>query len=260
MLRHFKILAIMESAAEPWFEDARVKTCVTILQRCDDETARMENRVRFVRFSRRLADVIGIPPGQNEDARQASLEALRYRILGVETDHQDQDMRIIVKIQRDLWNDGVRAGTILGDVDLEPLAEQYENGHEPEAQVDEPAPPQPPKHGKENGDYHAGKWGRYVRAPDFYFEIMRRFANHFVALGEITNVRFGVKSGCDAFFMPKDVTQGMLAKHEGDRIFREHAGGAPRKDVESGKLKIVEAGDGSVHPIEAKYLAPKSTA
>ena len=60
MLRHFKILAIMESAAEPWFEDARVKTCVTILQRCDDETARMANRVRFVRFSRRLADIIGV--------------------------------------------------------------------------------------------------------------------------------------------------------------------------------------------------------
>ena len=36
-----------------------------------------------------------------------------------------------------------------------------------------------------------------------------------------------------------------------------HAGGAPRKDVESGKLRIIEAGDGSVHPIEAKYLAPE---
>ena len=51
MLRHFRILAVMESAAEPWFEDARVKTCIAILQRCDDEAARMANRVRFVRFS-----------------------------------------------------------------------------------------------------------------------------------------------------------------------------------------------------------------
>jgi len=257
VLRHFKILAIMESAGEPWFEDARVKTCATILQRCDDETARMENRVPFVRFSRRLADIIGVAPGQNEDARQASIEALRYRILGTETDHQDQDMRIIVKTQRDLWNDGVRAGTILGDVDLEPLAEEYENGHEAEPQGDVPAPVEPSKHGKENGDYHAGKWGRYVRAPDFYFEIMRRFANRFVALGEIATIRRGITSGCDAFFMPKDVTREMLAEHEGDRIFRQHAGGAPRKDVESGKLKIVEAGDGSVHPIEATYLAPE---
>ncbi|MBM4026872.1 MAG: hypothetical protein FJ280_15940, partial [Planctomycetes bacterium] len=257
MLRHFKILAILESAAEPWFEDARVKTCVTILQRCDAEAARMENRVRFVRFSRRLAEIIGIPPGQNEDARQAAVEALRYRILGVETDHHDQEMRIILKTQRDLWNDGVRAGVILGDVDLEPLAEEYENGSEPEDEEDVSTSAAPTKPGKENGNYHAGKWGRYVRAPDIYFEIMRRFADRFVALGEVTTIRRGITSGCDAFFMPKDVTARLLAEYESDRTFRQHAGGAPRKEVESGKLRIIEAGDGSIHPIEAKYLAPE---
>src|SRR5208282_1305605 len=36
-LSRFKIHAILESNAEPWFEDARVKTCAVILQRCDDE-------------------------------------------------------------------------------------------------------------------------------------------------------------------------------------------------------------------------------
>ncbi len=257
VLRHFKILAIMESAAEPWFEDARVKTCVTILQQCDDETERMENRVRFVRFSRRLADIIAIPPGQNEDARQASIEAMRYRILSTEIDLQDQDMRIIVKTQGDLWNDGVRAGSILGDVELEPLAEEYENGCEPDADEDTPTATKPANGPKENGDYHAGKWGRYVRAPDLYFEIMRRFSNRFVHLGEVATIRRGITSGCDAFFMPRDITADILAKHEADRLFPRHAGGAPRKEVESGKIKIIEAGDGSIHPIEAKYVAPE---
>jgi hypothetical protein len=41
-LRHFKIIAIMESAVERWFPDARVKTCITILQRRADERERME--------------------------------------------------------------------------------------------------------------------------------------------------------------------------------------------------------------------------
>ncbi len=41
ILRHFRVLAVMESAAEPWFPDARVKTAVTILQRCNDETELM---------------------------------------------------------------------------------------------------------------------------------------------------------------------------------------------------------------------------
>jgi len=258
LLRHFKILAIMESGTEPWFEDARVKTCATILQRCDDEMTRMENHVRFVRFSRKLADIIGIPPGQNEDARQASLEALRYRILGVDVDFQDQDLRIIIKTQRDLWNDGVRAGLILGDTELEPLAEEYENGCEPEV-VDENIRTiaKAPEGSKENGDYHAGKWGRYVRAPDIYFEIMRRFNQQFVPLGEVATIHRGITSGCDAFFMPREITANVLATHESDRAFRQHVGGAPRKEVESGKLRIIEAGDGSVHPIEARYLAPE---
>ena len=69
MLRHFRILAVMESAAEPWFEDARVKTCVAILRRCGDEAERMANRVRFVRFSRKLANVIGVAPDAGERGR-----------------------------------------------------------------------------------------------------------------------------------------------------------------------------------------------
>jgi len=258
MLRHFRILAIMESAAEPWFEDARVKTCITILQRCDDEAKRMANRVRFVRFSRKLADVIGVPPTpEDEQARQAALERLRDRIMAAEGDCEDQDLRIIIKTQQDLWNDGVRAGAILRNVEPESLAGEYENGGEAEAEEEEPVEPTTGERPKENGDYHAGKWGRYVRAPKVYFDIMRRYGGRFVALGEIASIRFGVKTGCDAFFMPRDVTARMLAVHDTDRAFRRHAGGAPRKDVESGKLKIVEAGDGSVHPIEARYLAPE---
>jgi methylase of polypeptide subunit release factors len=257
MLRHFRILAVMESAAEPWFEDARVKTCVAILQRCDDESARMANRVRFVRFARKLSDIIGVSPSEDEEARQSALAALRRAILLTNSHREDHDLRIIIKSQYDLWNDGVRAGEILGHVDLESLAEEYENGSGSGAEGDEPVEAERGTGTKENGEYHAGKWGRYVRAPNLYFEIMQDFASRFVALGEIADVRFGVKTGCDAFFMPKDVSADVLAKYETDRAFREHAGGAPRKDVESRKLKIIEDGLGVVHPIESKYVAPE---
>jgi methylase of polypeptide subunit release factors len=255
LLRHFRIVAVMESAAEPWFEDARVKTCITILQRCDDEAARMANRVRFVRFARKLADIIGIPPGEDEKARQRAIDALRERILKAQTDYQDQDLRVIVKEQQDLWADGVRAGLVVGDVEGASGSEETEDA-EPE---DHPVPDANGNHQFWSGTqtYAAGKWGRYVRAPDLYFDVMRRYGSRFVALGEIADIRFGVKSGCDAFFMPKDITAQMLTAHQSDRDFRRNAGGAPRKDVASGKLKIVKAGDGSVHAIEAKYLAPE---
>ena len=37
---------------------------------------------------------------------------------------------------------------------------------------------------------------------------MERYGNRFQPLGEIAAIRFGVKSGCDAFFMPRDVFPG----------------------------------------------------
>ena len=105
-------------------------------------------------------------------------------------------------------------------------------------------------------EYRAGKWGRYVRAPDIYFDIMRRFGKRFVALGEIASIRFGVKTGCDAFFMPKDITANAGRVRERPHLpptLRRRT----RKDVESGKLRIIKAGEGGVHPIEAKHLAPE---
>ena len=257
MLRHFRILTIMESAAEPWFEDARVKTCVTILQRSDDEAQRMENLVRFVRFNRKLSDIIGIPPGQNEDSRQGAFEALRNLILKTEADYEDQNLRIIVKTQKELWSDGVRAGSILHDVEEIDSSEE-QDGEEVEEEV-EATEATAMKRIREDASntYRAGKWGRYVRAPNLYFEIMRRFGNRFVPLGEVASIRRGITSGCDAFFMPNDVTTEILAKYQSDRAFREYASGVPRKDVESGKIKIIQAGDGSIHPVEARFLAPE---
>jgi methylase of polypeptide subunit release factors len=251
VLRHFRILAILESADEPWFTDARVKTCITILQRCANERSRMSNHVRFVQFRRKLAEIIDTPPGEDEAARQAAIEALRNRILSAQSDYQDDDLRIIVKAQGDLWTDGVRAGSILRGgtaTGSESDDEDVDDGEVGET----PAERMFDDHSTE---YAAGKWGRFVRAPDLYFEIMSRFGNHFVMLGEIAAIRYGVKTGCDAFFTPRDVSDGMLIQYPAEREFRQHCGGAPRKDVESGKLRIIQDGAGVMHPIEARSIA-----
>ena len=252
MLSHFRVLAIMESAAEPWFEDARVKTCVTILQRCDNAQVREDNVVRFVRFSRPLADIIGIPTGQDEEDRQLGLEDIRGRILDVDDDCQDEDFRIIVKTQRDLWKDGVRATVLLERSQASKTPDDVDDDRAaPENELEDPmlGP------GKAQ-TYRAGKWGRYVRAPDFYFEVMRRLGTQFVPLGEVATIRRGITSGCDAFFMPKDRSAQMLHQHRTARVFREQTG-VSRSDVESGQLRVLEAGDGSLHPIEARYVRPE---
>jgi hypothetical protein len=251
MLRHFKILAVMETAAEPWFEDARVKTCVAILQRWDSDEERMDNLVRFIRFKRKLADIIGVSASHDEDERQRAVEALRNRILSAKKDTQNQDIRIVIKGQRDLWEDGIRAGKVLAGV-------KEEKGVEDEEYDDAPVPKARAggMFGGNANPYRAGKWGRYVRAPDFYFEMMKRFSTRFVPLGEIADIRFGVKTGCDAFFMPKDVTAEYLESYPDEKLFQRHAG-APRKEVASGKLRLIRDGARVVHGIEAKYVKPE---
>lgn len=104
--------------------------------------------------------------------------------------------------------------------------------------------------------YAAGKWGRYVRAPDFYFEVMGEFGSRFVPLGEIAEIRRGITSGCDAFFMPHDITKSALESAQADAEFKKRFGLA-RESVTRGEIKIIRAGDGSEHPVEAKYIAPE---
>ncbi len=77
-------------------------------------------------------------------------------------------------------------------------------------------------------------------------------------LGEIATIRFGVKSGCDAFFMPRDVSADFLEKYSkldwNEAPLMTHC---KRAEVESGNVKLIEAGDGTVHPVESEYLKPE---
>ncbi len=258
MLQNFKIIAIMESSTERWFPDARVKTCITILERCSDDAERRENPVRFVRFEKPLAELIGKAPTggvgaqaeELEKVRQEAVDRMRDAILDTTQNDHNQRWRVLVKRQGDLWDEGVKAGSVLKDAPVEEPEEDeaeekvanggYLNGHS----------------SKSEGEYAAGKWGRFLRAPDLYFEIMERFKSQFVPLGQLVDIRFGVKTGCDAFFMPKDVTSQVLSTHPDEKEFRK-AVGVARQKVFEGKLSIVMDGAGAYHPIEPEFIRPE---
>ena len=106
ILENFKIIAILESSTERWFPDARVKTCITILQRCSDEDARRENPVRFVRFEKPLAEIIGQPASggvgeeaeEQEHIRQEAVDRVRDAIEGTTRNVHDSRWRILVRL------------------------------------------------------------------------------------------------------------------------------------------------------------------
>jgi methylase of polypeptide subunit release factors len=260
-LQNFRVHAILESTAEPWFEDARIKTCAVIMQRCKDEAKRMSNAVKFVRLTAPLREILG--ERLDESSRQRAAERFRKLVADTKKDTVRPDFRIIVKAQSELWSEGLRVARLF---ELQKQREAAEpklagesladsNGDE----VEDSESPQDAFGAVLASGYGGGKWGKYLRAPDLYFHIMREYGNRFVQFGEIATVRFGVKSGCDAFFMPRNVSAKFLKEYPTESDWRDAPIYSPckRAEVETGEVKLILAGNGTVHPVEAKYLAPE---
>ncbi|MBW2069587.1 MAG: SAM-dependent DNA methyltransferase, partial [Deltaproteobacteria bacterium] len=234
ILQDFEIKAIFESIEEPWFVGARVATTVTILRRQHDEKKRMNNIIRFVQLRRPIGEILA-HDGTTAGAVQAA-NSFRDEILSLKKNTVNERYRARLVRQGDLWNEGVRLGVIMG--------KSKDHGNDdPESQI---------------GDYYGGKWGMYLRAPDLWFQIIDNYGTRFMPLGELAEVRFGVKSGKDVFFFPKDWSAECLSRYE-DSFEFEDTFGVPRKKVESGKVKLVFCGEdySEIRPIEAKYLEPE---
>src|SRR2546425_571470 len=107
VLTNFKIHAILESSAEPWFEDARVKTCAVILQKCSDPAERNAQLVKFVRLDTPLKIILGERPDEN--ARQTAAEEFRAKILACKKNVTRDGWRVGGEEQKDHWEDGLRA-------------------------------------------------------------------------------------------------------------------------------------------------------
>jgi hypothetical protein len=98
LLDHFRILVVIESAVERWFAAAGVNTCLLILERADDATARAANHVRFARLRRPLRELLGAA----DDARRvAAVEQLVGRLLPA-ADRPTGDVAVRLRRQGEL--------------------------------------------------------------------------------------------------------------------------------------------------------------
>ena len=85
-LRNFRIIAVIESQVEKWFEDARVTTAVTILRRECNAAKRDDNPVRFIQLRKPLAEIYATAlgrPSDDEATRQADMDVVRDLIEGI---------------------------------------------------------------------------------------------------------------------------------------------------------------------------------
>ena len=162
-LNNYKIIAIIESKVERWFEEADINTCIIILEKCKNEAERNENMVRFVYLFKPLRHFI--PPAQDiwekEKERLHAIDKLIETILFHDDFYQTNDFRIFPKEQKELWEEGLE---------------------------------------KESGKYEGAKWGKYIRAPEIFFKILEKGREKLVHLKDVANVRRGFTTGANEFF------------------------------------------------------------
>jgi len=81
-LKNFKIIAIIESRCEPWFEDPSVNTIVTVLERCKSKNEKENHFVKFVKLKKKLKGLIPWNMKLQATERWFGVDRLANRIEG----------------------------------------------------------------------------------------------------------------------------------------------------------------------------------
>ena len=165
-LGHFKIVAVLESRCEPWFEDAAVNTVVTIVERCDDPAERDAQAVKFVKVKRRLTELV--PEDMRLEAlpRWQRLNGLVQRIEAASQTSDDPAQHVIHE-DEDLRIRTVRQGAL--------RAQMEATGQ-------------------------TVKWGPYLRAPEVYFDLLRQAGDRLALLREVAPPARGSLTGINEFY------------------------------------------------------------
>ncbi|MEM3485957.1 MAG: N-6 DNA methylase [Candidatus Methanomethyliaceae archaeon] len=175
-LRHFKIIAIVSSWCEPWFEDAAINTAFIILERCEDPEERARNIVRFVKVKKPLSELLPRDLLWQEAERWKKVDALVREIEAAHT-------RVVP------WDPTIGQVQLLKGVHTVET-EAYRIRLVPQAELE----------AELEQKKETAKWGLYIRAPQVYFDLLRDAGDKLVPLSKVAEVRRGYTTGINDFF------------------------------------------------------------
>ncbi|MEK6285755.1 MAG: N-6 DNA methylase [Acidobacteriota bacterium] len=186
LLANFRVIAVIESGCESFFEDASINTAITVLEREPDPRARDRNAIRFVRFNRALTEILGEDSAHKDGQPNAAVQLASDIERGV-TSSTGERYRIRVIGQSELLPATTAATTKAPQLVARAVAQG---------------------------------WGKYLRADDVFFKVIERGSSRLRSLSKMASVRFGVKTGANEFFYVKEdggrtTDDGQRAKGEG---------------------------------------------
>lgn len=169
LLKNFKIKAIVGSKVERFFEFAEVDTIIIILEKCSNESERLNNVVKFIQLRDKLVNILD--KFTNITKREDLDENERWQMndafwnyindLNNHTIDREYDIRIFPIAQQELWNHG---------------------------------------YDKKVSKYVGSRWDIFLRAPDIYFALLEKGKDLWVPLKEIGTFRRGFTTGANQFF------------------------------------------------------------
>lgn len=127
LLDHYRIIALIESGVERWFQDAKINTCLVVLEKCDGPNRRAANLTRLIRLKRSLAELM--PYDLDNRVRPAFVDQLVTRLMPSQ-ERRTEDYTVRVLPQKELaagskWGSVLRAPTVyrqrLKNHDIPPL-------------------------------------------------------------------------------------------------------------------------------------------
>ncbi|MDP2920607.1 MAG: N-6 DNA methylase, partial [Dehalococcoidia bacterium] len=175
MLNNFKLVAILESRCEPWFEDAAVNTIVTILEKCSNKAERDNNIVKFVKIKKKLTDLIPYDMKLEALKRWQHLENLVDFIDNTGHEHIETSKGVVENSLNGLETKEAanfririkRQGELLDELNIESKTV---------------------------------KWGKYLRAPEIYYEIVEQCSDKLINFNTMANIKRGITTGINEFF------------------------------------------------------------
>lgn len=205
LLKYCQIKAIYDNEAKRSFEHADVNTIIALfgppqISKGGNDWPALKEMIRFVMFKRPF----------EESANTKNLLTIEK----ADSIHKAESYRVYPVKQETLLEEGWQQ------------PEEEEESTEPPDRVDKvlsailgtktpstgKATKQPSTLLKEKfitGKYEGNKWGgKYLRAPDIFFTILEKGKGKLIRLGDIAEVKYGIKTGANEFFyMDKEAIQ-----------------------------------------------------
>ena len=231
LLENFRVIAVIESGSESFFEDASINTAITVLEREPDAPLRDANPIRFVQLTKPLAHIFNDSAKASASTRRSAVEfATSVEEAFVSETFDTHRIRVIHQTELSATSDRPPAtGHRPPATNHRPPATSHQppaTGHRPPATGHRPPATahRPPSTGHPRSTTVAS-WGKYLRADEVFFRVIERGSGCLRRLSDVAQVRFGVKTGANEFFYVTE--DGQRAKSKGQRANGKGQSGGP---------------------------------